>query len=124
MKLSESGEMSLDSAQLRQFSTERLIHLIIEAEQIIQSRLRTGLHQPEGQNEWEFVSEHAGAAPGLDRPPPDPAVTSRAQAAGYYRTEELLVPFICPYRCAFCQERCTRNRPEHSHHRCYCHRRR
>ena len=114
--------MAFDLTQLQGLSTDDLCRLIQRAEQIIQSRLRADLDLPQ-QPEWEFISGHPDQpVAGLGQRPADPTTTSRAQAAGYQQPA-LLVPHLCPYRCAYCAERCSRNRANHGHHRCYHHRR-
>ena len=92
------------------WSNEQIAALLVSVSRLLQLRLESREASPE--SEWSAVTSVTVGGKGG-------ASSSTAAGPG----EQLQRPFVCNFQCLYCEGPCTRNKWNHTNHRCYHHRR-
>ena len=128
-KLQNRGHMdkrAVESA-IENWSNEQIAALIVSASRLLQLRLESREASPD--SEWSAVTSVTPGGKGSTSSstaagPGEPTVAFGAPGKGNKGLGKgLQRPFVCSFRCLYCEQPCTRNKWNHSNHRCYHHRR-
>ena len=112
---------------IENWSNEQIAALIVSASRLLELRLEFREASPD--SEWSAVtsvtpcrkdSTSSSTAAGLG----EPTVTFHLPGKGNKGLGKgLQRPFVCSFRYLYCEQPCTRNKWNHSNHRCYHYRR-
>ena len=127
-KLQYRGHMdkrAVESA-IEGWSNDQIAALIVSASRLLQQRLESRASSP--QSEWSAVTSVApggkGSAASTAAGAGVPSASAGVAAKGHKGLGKgLQRPFVCNFGCLYCEQACTRNKWNHSNHRCYHHRR-
>ena len=112
---------------IESWSNQQIAALIVSASRLLQLGLESREASPE--SEWSAVTSvttggKGGATSSTAAGSGEPTVASGAPGKGKKGLGKgLQRPFVCNFGCLYCEQPCTRNKWNHSNHRCYHHRR-
>ena len=128
-KLQNRGHMdkrAVESA-IESWSNQQIAALIVSASRLLQLRLESREASPE--SEWSTVTSvtpggKGSASSSTAAGSAEPTVAFGVPGKGKKGLGKgLQRPFVCNFGCLYCEQPCTRNKWNHSNHRCYHHRR-
>ena len=112
---------------IESWSNEQIAALLVSVSRLLQLRLESREASPE--SEWSAVTSvtvggKGGASSSTAAGPGEQATASAGPSKGQKGLGKgLQRPFVCNFQCLYCEGPCTRNKWNHTNHRCYHHRR-